>query len=232
MTGGAGHSDDRARRWRRAALVALLSLSLGACGGLNLFGKKGPPPQIFDLSPKSTFDKGLPNVTWQLVVQEPYASRVINNDQIAVRRGGFKFAYYKGVRWSDRSARMIQNRMVESFENSSKITAVGRQAIGLRSDYELLSELREFQAELPNGEEAPEVWVRISFKIVRHPSTQIIASKTFERRVKAKDGEITSVVTAFDDALGAVMKRAVQWTLVTAEEHYKPVEARKNFEDQ
>lgn len=210
--------DKVAEPLRRLSIVALAAVALSACGGLSLLGKSGPPPRVYDLSPNYAFDPGLPEVSWQLVVEEPYATGTVNTDRIAVRTGDFEFVYYKGVRWSERAPRMIQTRLVESFENSGKITAVGRQAIGLRSDYELKSDLREFQALLPaSGEAVPEVWVRMNFKIVAHPSAQIVASMTAERRVRAPDEGISGIVFAFDRALGGVLKDAVQWTLRTAE---------------
>ena len=57
--------------------------------------------------------------------------------------------------------------LVESFENTGKIVAVGRQAIGLRSDFNLKSELREFQAEYFGGAKIPTVRVRINTKLIK-----------------------------------------------------------------
>ena len=42
---------------------------------------------------------------------------------------------------------MVQILVVEFFENAKKILGVGREQIGLRSDFVLKNELREFQAE-------------------------------------------------------------------------------------
>jgi cholesterol transport system auxiliary component len=111
---------------------------------------------------------------------------------------------------------MVQTLMLESFENTGKIVAVGRQTIGLRSDFNLVSDLREFQAEYTKGNDIPSVRVRINVKIVKQPRQQIIASNNFERVVEAKGSSVNDVVLAFDDALGKVLRRVVEWTLVTA----------------
>jgi len=205
----------------RLALIAVLALGLSGCGGISLLGGGGgPPPRLYDLSPKSTFEPAIPEVSWQLVVEEPFAPSAISTDRVAVRTGPFEFAYYEGVRWSDRAPRMVQTLLVESFENSGKITAVGRQAIGLRSDFELKTELREFQALMSGGQDgAPLVWVRMNFKMVAQPSAQIIALQTFDSRVQAADDRMSSIVMAFDEALGDVMKDGVAWTLTTGERH-------------
>ena len=113
---------------------------------------------------------------------------------------------------------MAQTLMVESFENSGQIVAVGRQAIGLRSDYNLKTELREFQAEYledqPNA--APVVRVRLNAKLIRQPRLSIVAGRNFEHVVQARSGEMAEIVAAFDEALGRVMKEIVGWTLTTA----------------
>jgi len=204
-------------RLARFATACVLALGLTSCGGIELFS--GEPAKIYDLSPKSTFDEGLPTVKWQLVVEEPVAGRAIDTDRIAVRRQNFEFGYFSGVRWSDRAPRMIQTRLVESFENSGTIVAVGRQAIGLRGDYDLKSELREFQVDFPPEGGLPVVLVRINAKIVEQPSANIIASQTFEREVEAASESFPDIVRAWDEALGGVMKRLVGWTVVSAEEH-------------
>jgi len=201
----------------KAMASILLAVSVTACGGVSLLGPSGPPPNVYDLSPKSTFDDDLPTVDWQLVVEEPVSSRALDTDRIMIKRTPLEIGYMAGGRWSDRAPRMIQTRLVESFENSGHIVAVGRQVIGLRGDYNLKSELREFQAEFFDGPEGPNVLVRMNFKIIEMPSANIIASTTFSRRVSIDPDSAESIVNGFDEALGGVMKRAVQWSLRTVE---------------
>ena len=113
---------------------------------------------------------------------------------------------------------MVQTLMVESFENSGRIVAVGRQTIGLRSDYNLKSELREFQAEYYNDVSAPLIRVRLNAKLVRQPRRNIVASENFEATAQAAGADIDSIILAFDDALGKVIKRTVEWTLLSVAE--------------
>jgi cholesterol transport system auxiliary component len=102
--------------------------------------------------------------------------------------------------------------MVESFENSKRALSVAREGSGLRSDFILKPELREFQAELYRGTQ-PVVHVRINVKLVRMPSREIIATETFDTEVTATGNDIDTVVLTFDDALGKVLKRIVTWTI-------------------
>ena len=106
--------------------------------------------------------------------------------------------------------------MVESFENTGKIVAVGRQAIGLRSDFNLKSELMEFQAEYFDGAAVPVIRVTVNAKVIRQPRREIIASETFQHEARASGESMSAVIAAFDDALGKVLKHIVEWTLRTA----------------
>ncbi len=204
----------RTDRIGKVVLGAVLAVSLAACEGLLPGG--GPPPDLYTLTPKSTFRADLPSVGWQLVVEEPVAAGGLNISRIALRSKPTNLNYFAGSQWTERAPRMVQTLLVESFENSGRIVAVGRQAIGLRSDFNLKSELREFQAEYRNEGQAPLVRVRLNAKIIKQPRRDIIASKNFESTAEARSMTMDDVIQAFDDCLGKVLRRTVEWTLKTA----------------
>jgi cholesterol transport system auxiliary component len=190
--------------------VLLAPLALGACAGLPGLG---PPANVYELSPKSTFAPNLPTVEWQLIVEEPAASGGLDSPRIALKPNAYELRYFAESRWSARAPVMVQTLMVESFENSRKIVAVGRETVGLRSDYNLKTDLREFHAEYIEDPVVPTVRVGIRARLVRQPRQDIVANRAFEAVVKAKDGNFTSVLEAFDDALNKVLKGIVEWTL-------------------
>ena len=189
------------------ALVIILTGCEGILPGL------GPPPKLYTLTPKSTFAADLPKADWQLVVEEPLAAGGLNIVRIALRSKPTNLNYFAGAQWTERAPRMVQTLLVESFENSGRIIAVGRQAIGLRSDFNIKSELREFQAEYAQENVAPLVRVRLNAKIVKQPRRDIIASANFEAVAQAEANSIDDVVVAFDTALGKVLRQIVEWTL-------------------
>ncbi len=203
------------RRWIRLGAAAALAAAVGACSLVDLPGS-GEAANVFTLSPKSTFVPNLPQVGWQLVVEVPVAAGGLATPRIAVKTKPLEIQYYANAQWTEAAPQMVQTLLVESFENTGKIVAVGRQAIGLRSDYNLISELREFQAEYLDGKPIPAARVRINVKIIKQPRREIIASSTFEQIVPAASTAMSDVVGAFDDALGKVIRRIVEWTLTTA----------------
>ncbi len=196
------------------AALCLLLPALGGCEGVLPF--TGPAPNLYTLTPKSRFKEGLPTVKWQLVVEEPVAAGGLNIVRIATKSKPTNLNYFAGAQWTERAPQMIQTLLVESFENSGRIISVGRQAIGLRSDYNLRSELREFQAEYGKANQAPVVRVRLNVKIIKQPRRSIIASENFEAKVPATSARMDDIIKAFDTALGKVLRRTVEWTLETA----------------
>jgi cholesterol transport system auxiliary component len=203
------------RPWIGLAAAGALAAAVGACSLVDLPGT-GEAANVFTLSPKSTFAPNLPKVGWQLVVEVPVAAGGLATPRIAVKTKPLEIQYYANAQWTEAAPQMVQTLLVESFENTGKIVAVGRQAIGLRSDYNLTSELREFQAEYLDGSPTPAVRVRINAKIIKQPRREIIASTTFEQVVPAASTAMADVVAAFDEALGKVIRRIVEWTLATA----------------
>lgn len=203
---------------RFASVAAVCAIALAGCALPDL--GSGPPPDLYVLSPKSTFADDIPHVTWQLVVEEPSTARGIDTDRIAIAPSPLEVKYFGGSRWADRAPRMVQQLLIQSFENTKKIVSVGRQSIGLRSDFVLKTELREFQAEkTPEG--GTVVRVRVNLKLVRPSLGTIVASESFESIKPANSENVPDIVQSFDDAVGAVLKRAVAWTLTSGQENMK-----------
>lgn len=201
-------------RFARAALGALALGLLAGCTGLATLGAVTEPIELYEISPKSTYDPDMPEITAQIVVEEPTAASAVNTDRIAVKPNAFQVEYFPRARWVDRAPLMVQTRLVESFENTGKVGSVGRQAIGLTSDYTLVSELREFQAMVRDDRSGPlSALVQLNIKIVKQPQGLIVASQSFGAEAEAASDDMTDVVAAFDDALGSTMRAAVVWTV-------------------
>ena len=181
---------------------------------------QGPPPLLYRLTPKSTFGADLPVVHWQLVVETPLADAGIDSTRIALQRSPTLLEYYARSTWSDRAPVMVQTLIVESFENSRRIVAVGRDVVSLRADFVLSTELREFQAEY-FGDPSPRVHVNITARLVQLPRRAIIGSKAFESSVPAEADTMEAIVAAFDESLGKVLRQLVEWTLHTGEKARK-----------
>ncbi|MEM6656455.1 MAG: ABC-type transport auxiliary lipoprotein family protein [Pseudomonadota bacterium] len=206
----------------RAVLILLSVAVVGACTGLDTLRQASKPNDLYLLTPKSTFSSSLPQVQKQIVVQEPTATAAVNTDQIAVQPTTLQVQYLPQARWVDRAPLIVQALMVESFENSGKVAAVGRSTVGLRADYVIAPDLREFQglviAESENSKTV-RVEVRINIKVIDEFEDKIIASRSFREFVVASSDQTPDLVEAFDVALGKTMRDAVEWSVRTIHTH-------------
>ncbi|MDH3476005.1 MAG: ABC-type transport auxiliary lipoprotein family protein [Rhodospirillales bacterium] len=197
-----------------APLAAPLAALLGGCE--QLVPGQGPPPVLYRLTPKSTFREDLPVVRWQLILELPLANAGLNTTRIALWPNPTQIDYYARASWTDRAPAMIQTLMIESFENAKRIVSVGRESIGLRADFVLKTEIREFQSDyLEPGK--PLAHVGINAKLVAMPERAIVGSESFDSLVAAKADRMPDIIDAFDEALGKCLRRLVEWTLVTGE---------------
>ena len=200
---------------RRQTLRLLAGLPAAGllAGCVDLPGQDAPPRQ-FRLTPKSTFDDDVPNVEWSLVVEEPDAQAALDTSRVALLRGGTEIEYYAASDWSARAPEMVQTLLLESFTNSGRIAVVANERSGLRSDFVLRTELREFQVDLSDVD-APIANVRLNATMVQMPRRDVVGTESFGSDVGAASDGLDDVVLAMDEALGKAMKDLVGWALKT-----------------
>lgn len=206
----------------RLCLVTAMIAVLSGCAGLGQIQRVSTPNELYALTPKSTFSANLPRLEQQLVVEEPSATAAVSTDQIAVQPTPLRVQYLPQARWVDRAPLIVQALLIESFENSGRVPAVGSSGIGLRADYYVVTDIREFQAMLPEnaGPETPlQVFVRLNFKLIEAGEDRIIASQSFSRITPSATDDAAVVAAAFDKALGGVMREAVEWSIRRIYQH-------------
>ena len=200
----------------RPVFLTIVMLTLAGCAGLGTLKQAAQPNDLYLLTPKSTFSSSLPRVQKQIVVQEPTATAAVNTDQIAVQPTPLQVQYLPRARWVDRAPIIVQSLMVESYENSGKVAAVGRSTVGLRADYVIVPDLREFQGIVISETEntkSVRIEVRLNIKIIDEFEDKIIASSSFQENVVAVSDSTPDLVRAFDEALGDTMRDAVEWSV-------------------
>jgi cholesterol transport system auxiliary component len=194
-----------------AALIASLGFVLSSCGGLPI----GPPPsgQIYVLRPATTPPADTQPVTWQLAIALPDAPDGLDTDRIALIQSQSVMDYFAHVSWMDRTTQLVQSLMVEAFEKSGKIKAVARETEGLRPDYILQSDIRDFEAQYDVANGVPRVVVRISARLLVVPERNVIAITTVTGEAVASANTVPAVAAAFNTATGAALNDLVSWAL-------------------
>ena len=166
----------------------LLALALSGCGG-------GPPPTTFDLS-------ALPAGT------ACAASQALDSDRIVIRPSEGEVAYLSGAQWADRLPRLVQTRLIQSFENTHAVRLVGRPGDRLAADRTLESEIRAFELDVKGGQAV----VEITAKILDDRSGHLVATQVFSARVLSGGPGGAAATAALDAALAQCMRAIAAWT--------------------
>lgn len=205
----------------RRRLLGVSAVGLGGLvAGCGILPEVSKPVKLYTLTPKTTFPDDLPSVSWQLVVETPTAPAGIDTTRIALQRSAYTLEYFADSGWTDRAPEMVQTLLVNSFESTNKIIGVGMESIGLKPDFLLKTDLREFQAVYNEGSEIPQVYVRMSCLLVRMPDRRIVSSLSPTQKIDAAGTGFTDIIDAFDNALGKVLRDIVVFTLTEGERNF------------
>lgn len=196
---------------KRAAMLVCL-LAIPGCSG-GILAPSGPAPGLYTLSPPAQVSTPATQVNWQLLIDMPSAPLDLNSSRIAIAPAPDRIDYYADVAWVDRVPPLLQALILESFDRSGRIAAVQRQGGGLRADYVLATELRDFEVDATQPNSAAHL--RLTARLVRMRDRSIVASRTFEATGPAVGSGIDTVVASFNGALGDILPQIVTWALTT-----------------
>jgi cholesterol transport system auxiliary component len=196
---------------RRALLVTGVSTTLlAACSSVI-----GPPDAgpIFLLKPAMRAAGGGPRVPWQLTVVLPEAPDSLDTARIVLVQPNNQMDFYAAAAWPDRLPFLVQSALVETFEASGRIAAVGRDTEGLKSDYLLQTDIRDFQARYDVADAPPVAVVRIGAKLIAAHGRTIVQSRILHSEVQTTENSVAGAVAALDQALSDTLAQIVGWSL-------------------
>lgn len=179
--------------------------------GLLLSGCSGAaPPATFDLMAPKVMTVTAPRpARFQLVINEPTAIRALETDRIMVKPGPAQITYYKGAAWGDRLPRLMQARMVEAFQNTGLVSAVGSRADRLDADIELATEVRAFHVEVDGGQ--AQAVTQLHVKVIDGEDGRMIASRAFSSSTPTSATEVKEMVLALNASFDKVLRDLVPW---------------------
>lgn len=180
-------------------LLLLASLTLTGCGG-------GATPTTYDLSAPRDFGK-LRGSRAAIVVNEPTAVQTLDSDRVIVKDSTGALSFLGGAQWADRVPKLVQVRLLQTFENGSRIASVSRPGERIVPDYQLNTDIRAFNIEAGSGSAV----VEITAKLVTDKTGHIQRAKLFTARVPAAGGDAGKAAQALDQALSQVLIEIVRW---------------------
>ena len=196
---------------RRAILTGSGALVLAGCS--DLIGPLSTPQQLYVLRPGGGTSTAGPKVRWSLAILTTTISDHLDSSRIALTQPDNSVDYYADSGWTDHLPRLVQNALVEAFENSGRIEAVSAASEGFHADYILQAQIRDFEAQYDQPDGIPTVWVRIESKLAPSRGREIVASLNSVHQVRATANSVAVVLRAFGDAAGLVLSDIVNWTL-------------------
>jgi len=196
---------------RRTLLVSGASaLVLSACS--NIIGPPEASP-MYELEPARMAATTGARVAWQMTVVLPEAADSLDTMRIALEQPGGQLDYYANADWQDRLPFLVQSSLVEAFEQTGRIAAIGRDTEGLKSDYLLVTDIRDFQARYDTPDAAPTAVVRIVAKVVAARTRTIVLAVDAHSEVQASQNSVPAVINAFNQALSTVQAKIVDGAL-------------------
>ena len=194
-------------------LITLMVLS----GGVSFFPEDPKKFEQIHFNMDRNFTPQVEPVTWQLLIEAPRAELQFNTDRIIVKKGLYEFTYVDNARWVDQLSPMVQDGLLELFENSGKILGVGLSTSGLQANYVLMTDIREFQLEAKSGDDK-HVYVAIGAKVLRLSDRMVMDYKLFQSKVPIDSNSVKEVSKAFCLAMNNVAGDIVTWTLTVPSE--------------
>ena len=133
--------------------------------------------------------------------------------RIALVQASGQLDYYADAGWQDRLPYVVQGSLIEAFEASGRMQSVGRDTEGLKSDYLLVSDIRDFQARYAAPDTPPSAVVRIVAKLIAARTRTIVMSTDARSDVQASQNNVAAVIAAFNQALTTVQQKIVEAAL-------------------
>jgi cholesterol transport system auxiliary component len=186
---------------RRVFVLGGLALPLAGCIGA------GEAPATFDLSAARDGLTGRPGIGGQLMIGEPTALQVYDSERIVAKSVAQGLSYLPGAQWADRLPRLVQTRMVQTFENSNRFRSVGRDGDDINPDLKLVSEIRAFEAD----EAARAAVIEISAKLVQGNTGRILRGNLFGASTPVASIDGPGASAALDQSLSQVLVALVSW---------------------
>ncbi|WP_091832343.1 ABC-type transport auxiliary lipoprotein family protein [Bosea lupini] len=186
------------RRLRALSLAAAGSLLLAGCGG-------GSAPTTYDLSAPRDFGR-IGGGGGVLIVAQPTAVQALDSDRLIVKDSSGALSFLGGAQWADRVPNLVQTRLIQTFENGSRIAAVGRPGERIVPDFQLNTDIRAFNIDAASGQAV----VEITAKLIGDRTGKVQRARLFSARVPA-GAEGAGAAQALDQALSQVLIQIARW---------------------
>jgi phospholipid/cholesterol/gamma-HCH transport system substrate-binding protein len=162
---------------------------------------------VYDLTAPTQFAAIAGAPRGQLIVAEPTALIALETRKFLIRPNPSDEPTFAKAEWSDNAPKLLQAKIIQTFENAGLSKTVSRPAEGLVADRQLALDIRKFQIST-----SPEPLAEIEFAAkIMSDNGRIVEAKVFHATVPAKEMNASSAATALDEAFGKSATELVIW---------------------
>lgn len=178
---------------------------LSGCAALP-FG--GPAPlDTYELSAPAPEQRPRSSRT-QILIAEPTALKPFDGENIVVKPAPAVIEYLKGAQWADRLPRVVQAKLIETFQQSGRFGGVGRPGEGLAIDYQVTVDIRAFEIRVVGGERA---YVELFARVLDDRNGVSRAEQVFVAELPVSGTGNDAFAAALDGAFARVASDIVSW---------------------
>ncbi len=193
-----------------STLVAILAATTLLYGCAVLGGGGSKPLDTYELTAPSASSSGRRLSRRQAIITEPSALKALDSENIVIRSSATSLQYLDGAQWADRLPKIIQARLVETFQKSGRLGGVGKPGEGLAVDYQIIADIRAFEIRIDGGDRA---YAEITVKLLNDRNGVVRARGDFSAAVPVGEAGNDAFVSALNQAFGDVAKDIVDWAI-------------------
>lgn len=184
----------------------------GIMAGLEkMMGGGAPAPKVtYDLRAPRQLDLPNKTISGQFAIPEPTAVTMLQTQRFLFSPATEVEGFANSM-WADSIPRLLQARLIESFENHDIAHAPLRSADVGQVDFQLVIDVRRFRIATESG---PAVEIGLSVRIVDKDG-KMTAARLFDEEEKLKALDPPAAVAAFEAAFARLAKNVIAWTLQT-----------------
>jgi phospholipid/cholesterol/gamma-HCH transport system substrate-binding protein len=174
-------------------------------------GGKKKSSDVFDLLPAKIDPKPAKVPSGQLLIADPTALAVLDAERVRVSGPDADKLGLASARWPDILSKLLVTRIIQSFESAGYTGAVARTLDEVKTNYRLLTNVREFA--IKTGPDAAAV-VEIAAKLV-DPEGRVVAARTFQASRPLVKLDAASAMQTLNESSQTVLGELVLWVCKT-----------------
>lgn len=186
-------------------------LAVVALPGCALLGGGSTPLDTYELSAPEPSTRGKRRKGVQVLVAEPAALKALDGQNIVIKPAPDEIAFLNGAQWSDRLPKIVQAGLIETFQQSRRLGAVGRPGEGLAIDYQVTTEIRAF--EVRTGSVGDVAYVELHVRVLNDRNGVVRSSRDFSASAPVIGSTNADFVRALDNAFDQAAVEIVNWSI-------------------